>query len=69
MDFSKVLRERIGQDDGLVLHLSTCQRMRASRLSSDGETAGWWGRIQARSRKILAGVGAIFARPYDEEWN
>lgn len=67
MEFSSVLRERIEADDGLVLHLSTWQRMRASRSESGGKAAGPWGRIQARSRKIMAAVGAIFARPNDEE--
>ncbi|MBY0401790.1 hypothetical protein K2X89_15970 [Myxococcota bacterium] len=62
------MRERLEQDDGLVLRLSTYQRMRASRRESGGKAAGWWGRIQARSRMILAAVGASFARPYDEEW-
>ncbi len=67
MEFSNVLRERIEGDDGLVLHLSTYQRMRASRGASGGKAAGPWGRIQARSRMILAAVGAIFARTNDEE--
>lgn len=67
MDFSNVLRERIEQDDGLVLHLSTYQRMRASRQASGGKAAGFWGRIQARSRMILAAVGASFAPTNDEE--
>ena len=67
VEFSNVLSERIEQDDGLVLHLSTYQRMRASRLGSGGKAAGLWGRIQARSRMILAAVGATFARTNDEE--
>jgi len=67
MEFSSVLSAQIEADDGLVLRLSTYQRMRASRSASGGKADGPWGRIQARSRKIMAAVGAIFARTNDEE--
>ncbi|MEZ4330229.1 MAG: hypothetical protein R3F35_00605 [Myxococcota bacterium] len=67
MSFSNVLREAIEQDDGLVLRLSTYQRMHADRNEAGGQTAGLWGRIQARSRKILAAAVALCARPNEEK--
>lgn len=67
MSFSNVLREAIEQDDGLVLRLSILERMHADRDESGGQTAGLWGRIQARSRKILAAVGALCVRPNEEK--
>lgn len=65
--FSNVLREAIEQDDGLVLHLATFARMHATPVGLGGETAGLWGRIQARSRKILAAVAARCVRPNEEK--
>jgi hypothetical protein len=67
LSFSSVLREAIEQDDGLVLHLSTYQRMHADPGPAGGRTAGLWERIQARSRKILAVAGALRVRPNEEK--
>jgi hypothetical protein len=67
VSFSNVLREAIEQGDGLVLRLSTYQRMHADHNEAGGQTAGLWGRIQARSRMILAAVGALRVRPNEEK--
>lgn len=67
VSFSNLLREAIEQDDGLVLRLSTYQRMHAGPKEPGGWTAGLWDRIQARSRKILAAVAALCVRPNEEK--
>ncbi len=67
MSFSNVLREVLEQDDGLVLRLSTYQGMMASQSQARGDSEGLWGRMRARSRMILAAVGAFGARRNEKE--
>jgi len=61
LSFSKVLREVIEQDDGVVLRLASVERMIASHGPSGGNSAGLRARIQERSRTIAAWVGAFLA--------
>jgi len=61
LSFSKVLREVLEEDDGLVLHLCAYERMIAASPEPGGWTAGLGERIQKRSRMILEGVSAFFA--------
>lgn len=59
MSFANVLRERLEQDDGVVLRLSTYPRMQTQQPDSSGWTARFRRSVMTRSRMILTALAAL----------